>query len=131
MTIAMSAPTAESGAPPPSSLQTSVSARTLGVLEEMPWLESLGQRIGALLQPISDQRSIMDVLHGRWLGHALHPVLSVSAATAVALVSRLVLTGGDLLTAAVAAGFTRRPGLPPGPGSADAGTAEDQGPASG
>jgi glycosyltransferase 2 family protein len=62
---------------------------------------------------------------------SLHPVLSVSAATAVALVSRLVLTGGDLLTAAVAAGFTRRPGLPPGPGSAEAGTAEDQGPASG
>jgi glycosyltransferase 2 family protein len=71
---------------------------------------------------------------------SLHPVLSVSAATAVALVSRLLLTGGDLVTAAVAAGFSRRPGLPPGPGSADVGTAdvgtadvgtaEDQGPAS-
>jgi nitrite reductase/ring-hydroxylating ferredoxin subunit len=76
MTIVLSASAAESDAPPPSSLQTSLSARTLRVLEEMPWLESLGQGIGALLQPISDRRSIMDVLHGRWLGHALHPVLS-------------------------------------------------------
>ena len=104
MTIAMSASTAESGAPPPSSLQTSVSARTLGVLEEMPWLESLGQRIGALLQPISDQRSIMDVLHGRWLGHALHPVLSdlpIGFWAAVPLLDAIGDDGGAIaLTAA-------------------------------
>jgi nitrite reductase/ring-hydroxylating ferredoxin subunit len=76
MTIVLSASAAESAAPSPSSLQTSMSARTLGLLEEMPWLESLGRGIGALLQPISDRRSLMDALHGRWLGHALHPVLS-------------------------------------------------------
>jgi nitrite reductase/ring-hydroxylating ferredoxin subunit len=62
--------------PPPSSLQTSVYARALGFLEEMSWLESLGHRLDTLLQPVSDQRSVMDMLHGRWLGHALHPVLS-------------------------------------------------------
>jgi uncharacterized membrane protein YbhN (UPF0104 family) len=38
----------------------------------------------------------------------LSPVLSVGDATAVALVSRVVMTVGDLLSAAVAAGFGRR-----------------------
>jgi hypothetical protein len=41
---------------------------------------------------------------------ALHPVLGVVAATAIALVSRVLLTIGDLITAGVAAAFTRRPG---------------------
>ena len=40
----------------------------------------------------------------------LGPVLGVGAATAVALVSRALMTIGDLVTAGVAAGFTRRPG---------------------
>jgi hypothetical protein len=62
--------------PSPSSLQSSVYARALGFLEEMSWLESLGHRMDNLLQPLSGQRSVMDLLHGRWLGHALHPVLS-------------------------------------------------------
>ena len=47
----------------------------------------------------------------------LGPVLGVGAATAVALVSRVLLTAGDLLTAAVSAGFTRRAGMPPAPGA--------------
>jgi uncharacterized membrane protein YbhN (UPF0104 family) len=38
----------------------------------------------------------------------LGPILSVADATAIALVSRVLLTVADLLTAAVAAGFTRR-----------------------
>jgi glycosyltransferase 2 family protein len=38
----------------------------------------------------------------------LGPVLGVGAATAVALVSRALLTAGDLITAAVAAGFSPR-----------------------
>jgi hypothetical protein len=40
----------------------------------------------------------------------LGPVLGVGAATAVALVSRALMTIGDLVTAGVAAAFTRRPG---------------------
>jgi hypothetical protein len=48
---------------------------------------------------------VRDVLLVAMLG----PVLGVAQATAVALVSRVLLTVGDLLTAAVAAGFTRRP----------------------
>jgi glycosyltransferase 2 family protein len=38
----------------------------------------------------------------------LSPVIGLGAATAVTLVSRVLLTAGDLLTAAVAAGFGRR-----------------------
>jgi uncharacterized membrane protein YbhN (UPF0104 family) len=41
----------------------------------------------------------------------LGPVLSVASATAVALVSRVLMTIADLLTAAVSAGFSRRPGI--------------------
>ena len=40
----------------------------------------------------------------------LGPVLGVSAATAVALVSRVLMTAGDLITAGVAALSSRRPG---------------------
>ena len=45
---------------------------------------------------------------------ALSPVLSIGKATAVALVSRLMTTVGDLVAAAVAAWFSRRPGRSPG-----------------
>src|SRR5580700_1682438 len=45
----------------------------------------------------------------------LHPVLGIGAATAIALVSRVLLTVGDLVTAGVAAAFTRRPGSTPPP----------------
>ena len=48
---------------------------------------------------------IRDVL----LVAVLGPVLGVGAATAVALVSRALMTGGDLLTAALAAVSSRPP----------------------
>ena len=41
----------------------------------------------------------------------LSPVLGVGAATAVALVSRVLTTVGDLLAAGLAVGYVRRPGL--------------------
>jgi hypothetical protein len=44
----------------------------------------------------------------------LGPVLGVGSATAVALVSRALMTAGDLLTAALAAGSTRAPRLQSG-----------------
>lgn len=75
MTIAMSAPGVDE-APSPSSLQSSRSARVLGAIENAAWLDSLGKGIGSLLEPITANQSVMDLLHGRWLGHALHPVLS-------------------------------------------------------
>ena len=49
---------------------------------------------------------VRDVLLVATLG----PVLGVGSATAVALVSRVLMTVGDLLSAALAAGFTRPPG---------------------
>jgi uncharacterized membrane protein YbhN (UPF0104 family) len=55
---------------------------------------------------------------------ALRPVLGTGAATAVALVSRGAMTVGDLLTAGLAAGFTRGSGLaapePPPPATKQA-----------
>ena len=48
---------------------------------------------------------IRDVL----LVAVLGPVLGVGSATAVALVSRALMTGGDLLTAALAAASSRAP----------------------
>lgn len=54
-------------------------ARLVGPLEEMPWLDRVGDRVTALLQPLLQApraAGVKDVLHGRWLGHALHPVLT-------------------------------------------------------
>jgi glycosyltransferase 2 family protein len=47
---------------------------------------------------------VRDVL----LAAMLSPLIGAGAATATALVSRVVMTAGDLITAAVAAGFSRR-----------------------
>jgi hypothetical protein len=41
----------------------------------------------------------------------LSPMIGVGSATALALVSRVLLTAGDLITAAAAAGFARRSGM--------------------
>jgi nitrite reductase/ring-hydroxylating ferredoxin subunit len=48
----------------------------VGVLEQMGWLDSVGGVLDAVLSPLTSRRPLMDALHGRWLGHALHPVLS-------------------------------------------------------
>jgi hypothetical protein len=52
---------------------------------------------------------VRDVLLALTLGL----VIGHGAALAIALVSRVLLTIGDLVTAGVAAAFTRRPGAPP------------------
>ena len=52
---------------------------------------------------------VRDVLLALTLGL----VISHGAALAIALVSRVLLTIGDLVTAGIAAAFTRRPGAPP------------------
>jgi nitrite reductase/ring-hydroxylating ferredoxin subunit len=48
----------------------------VAAIEELPGLESISEWITQTLAPITARRSLMDLLHGRWLGHALHPVLS-------------------------------------------------------
>jgi nitrite reductase/ring-hydroxylating ferredoxin subunit len=51
-------------------------AEMIAALEGIPGLEPLSEWISKALEPITRQRSFMDLLHGRWLGHALHPALS-------------------------------------------------------
>jgi nitrite reductase/ring-hydroxylating ferredoxin subunit len=51
-------------------------ARLFGKLEALPGLESLSDGIARTLTPVTKQRGLMDVLHGRWIGHAIHPALS-------------------------------------------------------
>jgi nitrite reductase/ring-hydroxylating ferredoxin subunit/uncharacterized membrane protein len=63
----------------PATMQASRQARLLEPLEEQAWLDALGDKLMSLLQPFGDRPAalaIKDILHGRWLGHALHPMLS-------------------------------------------------------
>ena len=62
----------------PSTLQASWSARLLGPLEEWGPLEQASQTVLGWLRPLLDHPAAdryKDLLHGRWLGHALHPIL--------------------------------------------------------
>ena len=63
----------------PATMQESPAVKALGQLEEMTWLEATQQGLTEAIQPLvtkAEQTGVMDFLHGRWLGHALHPVLS-------------------------------------------------------
>ncbi len=63
----------------PSTMESSWPARLLGPLEEQEWLDRLGDKVMEVLDPLLKHPQappVMDFLHGRWLGHALHPVLS-------------------------------------------------------
>ena len=51
-------------------------AQIIAAIEELPGLEGLSEALVKALEPITSRRTLMDVLHGRWLGHALHPPLS-------------------------------------------------------
>jgi nitrite reductase/ring-hydroxylating ferredoxin subunit len=51
-------------------------AEMIAAIEGIPGLEGLSEWLVKTLEPITRQRSLMDLLHGRWLGHALHPALS-------------------------------------------------------
>ena len=62
--------------PPPHQLQSSPFARLFGALEEMSWLEGAAEKLTGALAPVARRRGLMDVLNGRWLGHALHPAIS-------------------------------------------------------
>jgi nitrite reductase/ring-hydroxylating ferredoxin subunit len=56
--------------------KTSPFARLFARLEGLPGLEPLSGRIAGALAPVTSRRGLMDILHGRWIGHALHPALS-------------------------------------------------------
>jgi len=47
--------------------------------EDLPWLENGAETLGSALRPVRESpagRRVFDLLHGRILGHALHPALS-------------------------------------------------------
>src|ERR1700689_867967 len=48
----------------------------IAAIEGIPGLESLSEWLVKALEPVTRQRTLMDLLHGRWLGHALPPALS-------------------------------------------------------
>ena len=61
----------------PSTMEASLRSRTIGLLEEQPVLERAQQKVTEWLQPVVDwaeANGIKDALHGRQIGHALHPI---------------------------------------------------------
>lgn len=63
----------------PSTMQESWSSPLLDALENQRWLDRAGNYVSRLLQPLLDlpeAAPVKDFLHGTWLGHALHPVLT-------------------------------------------------------
>jgi nitrite reductase/ring-hydroxylating ferredoxin subunit/uncharacterized membrane protein len=60
----------------PATMVASPHARAIGYLEELPLLEAAQRSVMRMLQPLIDaldDKGWMDVLHGRHLGHAIHP----------------------------------------------------------
>jgi nitrite reductase/ring-hydroxylating ferredoxin subunit len=51
-------------------------ARLFAGLEGLPGLDAVGDAIASAIAPATSRRGLMDLLHGRWIGHALHPALS-------------------------------------------------------
>lgn len=88
----------------------------IAAIEEIPGLENLSEWLVKALAPVTRQRTLMDLLHGRWLGHALHPALSDVPLGMWASVPLLDLigdeTGAMMLTAAgcLASGATAATG---------------------
>jgi nitrite reductase/ring-hydroxylating ferredoxin subunit len=88
----------------------------IAAIEEIPGLENLSEWLVKALAPVTRQRTLMDLLHGRWLGHALHPALSdvpLGMWTSVPLLDLIGdETGAMMLTAAgcLASGATAATG---------------------
>jgi nitrite reductase/ring-hydroxylating ferredoxin subunit len=88
----------------------------IAAIEEIPGLENLSEWLVKALAPVTRQRTLMDLLHGRWLGHALHPALSdvpLGMWTSVPLLDLIGdQTGAMMLTAAgcLASGATAATG---------------------
>jgi nitrite reductase/ring-hydroxylating ferredoxin subunit/uncharacterized membrane protein len=63
----------------PATMQEDWQSPLLDALEQQPWLDKAGSYLTELLQPLLDlpeARPVKDFLHGTWLGHSLHPVLT-------------------------------------------------------
>jgi nitrite reductase/ring-hydroxylating ferredoxin subunit len=69
------APEAPCAAPAPTTLH----AHLIAAIERLRWLEASAQWLGTALRPVREGRlggRLFDLLHGRVMGHALHPALS-------------------------------------------------------
>src|ERR1700730_3598287 len=63
----------------PWTMESSWNARVIGPIEEQAWLDQAADYAMELARPLLEMpqaEKVMDFLHGRWLGHALHPVLT-------------------------------------------------------
>src|SRR5436305_1495516 len=61
----------------PASMVVSRRAQVIGLLEEQPMLETAQQKVTGRLQPLvdwSESIGLKDLLHGRFVGHSLHPI---------------------------------------------------------
>ncbi len=91
-------------------------AQIMAAIEDLPGLESLSEWLVNALAPITKRENLMDLLHGRLFGHALHPALSDLPLGMWSSVPVLDLIGdrrgATMLTAAgcVAAGATAATG---------------------
>jgi nitrite reductase/ring-hydroxylating ferredoxin subunit/uncharacterized membrane protein len=61
----------------PATMVASMQSRVIGFLEEQPVLETAQRKVTEFVQPAIDwlaKIGLKDVLHGRQIGHALHPI---------------------------------------------------------
>jgi nitrite reductase/ring-hydroxylating ferredoxin subunit len=63
----------------PVEVPSSPQAKIFGRVDSLTWLQRAADRFTAIANPVRaalGPRGVLDLLHGRWLGHALHPALS-------------------------------------------------------
>lgn len=97
-------------------------ARMIRRIEEMSWLEGASRSLGSALRPVRESRAggrLFDLLHGRIVGHALHPALSDLP---IGLWSGAVIL--DLFGEHTSAGILAAAGIVGGLGAAATGVAD-------
>ncbi len=72
----------------------------IGILERQRWLDNLGESLQPLVLETLEQLGdgMKDLLHGKWLGHPLHPVLTdvpVGAWTVAMMIDAAELISGN------------------------------------
>jgi len=70
------------------------------LIEQQPWLAELGESLQPVVRDVLDDLGdeVRDLLHGKWLGHPLHPVLTdipVGAWTAALVLDAVELMSGN------------------------------------
>lgn len=63
----------------PAERPRSMHDRVLHRIDESPWLDRSAQKLGSVASPARAKLApsgVLDLLHGRWMGHAIHPALS-------------------------------------------------------